>query len=330
MSGDILIIDDSYEDVMILDRLLCEAGYSVRATRSGASGRRAALSKRPDVVLLDIVLPDDDGFAICQQLLAEPLLANVPFIFISALQAVELKARAFESGAVDFIVKPLYGPEVLIRLQHQMERLYLQQAMQENARQNERKRISRELHDSVNQTLFILGASIQALKMDADQMPPAITQQLEYLHQLSQSATAEMRMLLNELRPSQIEDLPMSKLLHQLVDAFRLRMKAEVSVMAMDVALPSAVKHLLYRVTQEALHNASKYANAAHLEVTLVDDGACLHLAIADDGRGFDPNTGATGLGLNLIRERAEQFGMRCDIRSAPNEGTRIEISWER
>lgn len=326
MGSDLLIIEDTYEDIRELDDILQTEGYTVRAARDGVSGVRAARSAPPDLILLDIMLPDQDGFQVCRELRADERLAHIPIIFLSALHDVSLKARAFEAGGYDYLTKPFNCREVLVRVQHQLERVHLRARLQDAARLKERQHVARELHDSVNQTLFVLSATVQSMMMDADALPEDYQAQLAHVNTLSRSALAEMRTLLNELRPSQLRKASIQKLLHQLVDAFRLRLAAEVRVIAVDAPLSAEDKLVLYRIVQEALNNAAKHASAHHVSVAFVDEGSQYRLLVEDDGQGFDPSHIHEGMGLHTMRERAEQHGMSFNLRSALGAGTRIEV----
>ncbi|NUQ07245.1 MAG: response regulator, partial [Anaerolineae bacterium] len=265
--SDILIIGNEYEDILLLRAGLREQGFGVRVARSAASGVRAAHAIMPDLILLDVVLPDQDGFHTCQQLHAAPKLTEVPVIFVSALHDATLKAQAFETGGEDFITKPYHAKEVIVRVQHQLERVRLRQHIRETARLKERQHIARELHDSVSQTLFILNASVQSLMIDKAALPTRTQGQFHDILTLSQAALAEMRTLLYELRPRQIEETPLHQLLHQLADSFRKRIAGELVVVADEGQLPNDIKLGFYRVAQEALNNAAKHARAQHVTI---------------------------------------------------------------
>jgi two-component system sensor histidine kinase/response regulator len=329
MSYEILIVDDKYEDIHILDEILSNDGYLVRVARDGNSGLRAAQYDKPDLIILDVMLPDIDGLTICQQLRADENLSDIPVIIVSAVDDVNLKARAFEVGAYDYVTKPFNQQEILIRLQHQLERVYLHRQIQDNIRVQERHHIARELHDSVNQTLFVMKISAQSLMMDAEKLPPEILAELENLNKLSHSSIAEMRTLLNELRPSQITETPMPKLMQQLVDAYRLRVNAEISLVVNVNNIPDNIKHVFYRITQEALNNVAKYATASHLRVSLMDEELQYRLIIEDDGRGFDVTQKFSGIGLLSMRERAINNNLDFMILSDVGIGTRIEAIWK-
>lgn len=113
---DILIVDDKPENLHVLSTLLTEQGYGVRGVVSGAMALRAVQSAPPHLILLDIMMPEMDGYAVCQQLKADLKTASIPIIFISALDEVFDKVQAFQTGGVDYITKPFQWEEVLARI----------------------------------------------------------------------------------------------------------------------------------------------------------------------------------------------------------------------
>jgi two-component system cell cycle response regulator len=116
----LLIVDDVPDNLRLLGHLLGQQGYRVRKSLSGAAALKAAQLYPPDLILLDILMPGMDGYAVCQQLKADPHTAQVPVIFISALHQVEDKTRAFQQGGVDYITKPFEAAEVLARVRNQI------------------------------------------------------------------------------------------------------------------------------------------------------------------------------------------------------------------
>jgi two-component system, cell cycle response regulator len=119
-SDSILIIDDVPENLRLLSRMLECHGYRVRRSISGKLALHAAQLEPPSLVLLDINMPEMDGYEVCRQLKNDDRTSDVPIIFISALDQVRNKLRAFEMGAVDYITKPFQEPEVLARVQTQL------------------------------------------------------------------------------------------------------------------------------------------------------------------------------------------------------------------
>jgi len=118
--GNILIVDDTPENLQVLSATLSERGYKVRGVINGKMAIRAARSGSPDLILLDIKMPEMDGYEVCTLLKADPKTAEIPVIFISALDEVLDKVTAFQVGGVDYITKPFHVAEVLARIEHQL------------------------------------------------------------------------------------------------------------------------------------------------------------------------------------------------------------------
>ncbi len=115
--GSILIIDDTPENLRILSRLLMYEGYQVCVAIDGAYALDAVRASPPDLILLDIMMPGLDGYETCIQLKADPYTCGIPVIFLSALDDVLDKVKAFEVGGVDYVAKPFQPQEVLARVQ---------------------------------------------------------------------------------------------------------------------------------------------------------------------------------------------------------------------
>jgi PleD family two-component response regulator len=113
----ILLVDDAPANLRLLSQILTTYGYKIRAVTSGPRALEAARASPPDLILLDVMMPDIDGFTTCKQLKAAPETHDIPVIFISALDATEDKIRAFTSGGVDYVTKPFHPEEVLARVQ---------------------------------------------------------------------------------------------------------------------------------------------------------------------------------------------------------------------
>lgn len=119
-NSDILIVDDQPANLRLLSRLLSRKGYEVRQAINGTMALQAVQAKLPQLILLDIMMSDIDGYEVCSRLKANPETADVPVIFLSALDDVLDKVKAFTVGAVDYISKPFQSQEVLARVQHHL------------------------------------------------------------------------------------------------------------------------------------------------------------------------------------------------------------------
>lgn len=114
--GDILVADDQPENVRLLTDVLHTNGYKVRTVLSGNQALQVVESKPPELILLDIIMPDISGFEVCEKLKRNPVTQHIPVIFLSALSNPSDRVKAFEKGGVDYIIKPFFFAEVLCRI----------------------------------------------------------------------------------------------------------------------------------------------------------------------------------------------------------------------
>jgi diguanylate cyclase (GGDEF) domain len=184
--GNILIIDDNPENLRLLSRMLIRRGYEVRQALNGAIALRAIEIQRPDIVLLDIMMPQINGYEVCKSIKDNPETAQIPVIFLSALDEVQNKLKGFAVGAADYITKPFQFDEVLVRVQSQLTlqlarrkiielNRELEQRVKERTQQLEdvhAKLLKKALYDELtslpNRVLFIkhLEATIKGLQTD--------------------------------------------------------------------------------------------------------------------------------------------------------------------
>lgn len=159
--GNILIVDDIPENLRVLSRLLVEAGHKPRPVSSGKAALRAVAAERPDLILLDVMMPEMDGHEVCQRLKADPSAADIPIIFITALNEVDDERKGFDCGAVDYVTKPFSAPLVEARVETQ---LALKWARDELANQNE---ILAERVAAATESLRVAYGQIKALSNEA-------------------------------------------------------------------------------------------------------------------------------------------------------------------
>ena len=116
LTGDILIVDDETPNLQLLTQVLSDAGYrALRSIKRPQSAIESALAQPPNLILLDVRMPEMDGFEVCKHLKQDERTREIPIIFVSALQDVQDRIRGFEAGGADFISKPFQEPEVLAR-----------------------------------------------------------------------------------------------------------------------------------------------------------------------------------------------------------------------
>jgi diguanylate cyclase (GGDEF)-like protein len=152
--GNILVVDDRQENLHCLAMMLANDGYEVRKVRTGKMALVAAQAKLPDLILLDIIMPEMDGYQVCRQLKSNPQTEDIPIIFLSALDRPEDKILGFEAGGADYITKPFQILEVLARVKNQLTLKKLQQQLIE---QNEK--LQREIGDRVRAEIALKKAN---------------------------------------------------------------------------------------------------------------------------------------------------------------------------
>jgi PAS domain S-box-containing protein len=199
----------------------------------------------------------------------------------------------------------------------------------ELASAQERARLAQELHDSVTQALFSMTLTTRSVELLVERDPDAALRMLAELRELEREALAEMRALIFELRPGNLEEDGLVQALRTHAAGVQARTGLPVSCDSQldGERAPLEIESALYRIAQEALHNVVKHAGATRASVELTGSPEGLTLVIADDGAGFDEHSVPAGhLGLAGMRNRAEQIRARFSIESVSGQGTRIEV----
>jgi signal transduction histidine kinase len=194
----------------------------------------------------------------------------------------------------------------------------------------ERNRLARDLHDAVSQTLFSLTLTAEAAAELLDRDPAAARAELDEVRRLAAEARAEMRSLVFQLRPADLEADGLAATLRKHVEVLDRVHPARVELQVQgDAEPPARVQRELYRIAQEALQNALKHSGAGRIAVDLTLAPGATVLAVADDGAGFDPadpGVRSQHLGLTVMQERARAVRGRLELRSAPGQGTTVRV----
>jgi signal transduction histidine kinase len=225
--------------------------------------------------------------------------------------------------------------ERLAALEQLQQELTTREAMRQElmrsivlAQEEERARIARELHDETSQTLTAFSLHLAALRQSA--RTPGMREKLDLLQTLSRQISLDIYRLVRDLRPAQLDDLGLPSALSYLAseNEKRVGMNVSLQVVGDRRRLPSIIETVLFRVAQEALTNASRHSGSKRASLILEYKPDRIHLAVQDEGKGFDPNSDMAlkGLGLMGMRERAKTIGGSLEISSGPGIGTQVEI----
>jgi PAS domain S-box-containing protein len=198
------------------------------------------------------------------------------------------------------------------------------------AQEQERARIGRELHDDINQRLALLVVEMEASKQNPPNSREDISQLLAKLQERLVEVSSDVQSISHQLHSSQLEYLGIVGAMRSFCREFAARQKVEVNFTSHDVpkAVSNEIALCLFRVLQEALHNAVKHSHVRHFEVNLGCSENQLQLTVSDRGAGFDSRTSSKGTGLGLVsmRERVRLVGGTISIDSKPKGGTTIHV----
>jgi signal transduction histidine kinase len=194
--------------------------------------------------------------------------------------------------------------------------------------ENERKSISRDLHDAVGQSMSAVQFELHDLAVALRPYDPHLRERVDGVRQLVESSLAVIRNMALLLRPAMLDDLGLAAALGWLAREIARPTGLRIQVQADDLPpdLPDEHKTCVFRIVQEALHNVQKHANANAAEITVRASDSWLAVTVQDDGRGF-PHARSRGLGLTGMHERAESLGGSVKVTSAPGKGTLIEVA---
>ncbi len=352
----ILMIDDNPVNLRVLTSMLKQSGWRPRPVTSGRLGLQAARNEAPDLILLDLNMPEMDGYEVCEQLKADATLADIPVIFVSALGETLDKVKGFQVGGVDYITKPFQLDEVKARVMAHLElrrqRLLLR-ASYEKLRESERLRdslVHMIVHD-LRSPLAAISAYLDLFGQEAKRKLGPETQEdivnamratrnmVRMINGILDVSKMEAQMMKLDLRECDLAQVVGQSLedLGSLVGTRRLTFE---SPNAPAVAL--ADREIVARIVQNFLANALRFTprdgeirvgvaiEAEHLRIFVADTGpgvpAEFRHSIFDKFVQVDSSASqrglSTGLGLAFCKLAAEAHGGHIGVDSELGQGS--------
>jgi two-component system, sensor histidine kinase and response regulator len=316
--ADILIVDDMPNNLRLLSQMLSEQGYKVRKALNGNWALRAVQSMPPDLILLDIQMPDLDGYEVCRQIKANEKTRDIPVIFISALDEAMDKVLAFEVGGMDYITKPFQIQEVLARVnshlnlqrfqqQLRTQNTQLQQEILERQKAESSLRVflhavSHDLRNPVTGMLMVLQNLLKSSSLERQDNTIGVSRTV--LERMATSCDRQLN-LINSLLETQkrevwggslqCEPVVLYSFIEALVAEWKpMLQKNQATLMHQvptDLPRVSADRNQLWRVFENLLANALKH-NPPGLNLLLkaevcADDHTSLRCTLTDDGVGM-------------------------------------------
>ncbi|KAF3884286.1 MULTISPECIES: diguanylate cyclase domain-containing protein [Nostocales] len=144
-AGSLLIVDDQPNNLRVLASILSQQGYKVRKALNGATALESAQIQPPDLILLDVKMPEMDGYEVCSTLKSLPQICEIPVIFLSAMDSTADKVKAFTVGGADYITKPFEAEEVLARVQQQLTLQWQKQQLQQEIQERKQAQAETQL-----------------------------------------------------------------------------------------------------------------------------------------------------------------------------------------
>jgi len=205
-----------------------------------------------------------------------------------------------------------------------------EESIRQAARQEERTRLARELHDAVKQQLFVIQTAAATVETRFDHDPAGAREGLVQVRASARDALAEMEVMLEQLQAAPLGNVGLIESLKRQCDVLKFRTGAEVTFEAgqlpPDTALEPGAHQAMLRFAQEALANVARHARATRANVSLTTEKALVILAVTDDGSGFDTTAPPTGIGLTSMAARAAEAGGVFELKSAPGAGTTVRL----
>jgi len=202
------------------------------------------------------------------------------------------------------------------------------------AQEEERRRVARDIHDGPAQMMANAVLQVEIVERLLTQDPSAAASELKDLKRIINDSLNDLRRIIFDLRPMILDDLGLAPALRRYTDDFTSRhsLPVEMKVLGVETRIDPIIEVALFRIVQEALHNARKHALASRVVVTLGYGPDAVGVSIEDNGKGFDPNGVSRNwgqsekFGLSGMKERAKLFGGSLDVDTAPGEGTKITV----
>ncbi len=352
--ANILLVDDTPSNLHLLLPMFSQDVYRVRVARNGARALDLVRAEKPDLILLDIVMPDLSGYDVCRQLKADPETADIPIIFLSALHDIENKLAAFELGGVDYITKPFHTAEVLTRVNTHLSLRHLQQQLTQTNNELQRQVLELDAyahtvaHDLKSPIGILIGYA-DFLNTGLENVAPDITHNI--LSALLRSAykineiVEELLLLATIRQQKQIPAQPLD--MWAIVNNAQARLEATTQGIGplAEISLekpetwPVCLGHAPWveEVWINYLSNALKYGEGKPITIGSDIQGEMARFWVRDQGPGltaeeqsklFAPferlkqtRAQGHGLGLSIVRRIVETLAGSVGVESSPGAG---------
>jgi signal transduction histidine kinase len=341
----ILMVDDQPAKLLTYEVILAELGENLIKVTSGREALECLLKNEVALVLMDVSMPELDGFELAEMIRQHPRFQKTPILFISAVRLTDLdRLTGYQRGAVDYVSVPVI-PELLrakvsvfaelFRRAMQLRKLNVELRRLSGRlitmQDEERRRIARELHDGLGQEL--VAAKLLLHRSQQTKSDEIRQEAVDDAVKIIEEGIQQVRSMSHLLHPPLLDEVGLLSALRWYVDGFAQRSGIETSI-EVDPPdfprLPAELETAIFRIVQESLSNVFRHSQARKAHVGLsVEDGHVV-TRVRDDGRGVTESVseqlpGSIGIGIGGMSQRAKEFG--GELRILPGHpGTVVEI----
>ena len=335
----ILLVDDQAAKLLTYEAMLAELGENLIVAQSGMEALECLLKNDIALVLMDVSMPGMDGFETAQMIHQHPRFQNTPIIFVSGIHVTELdRLKGYEHGAVDYVPVPVVPKllrakvKVFVELHRKTRQLEFLNARMTALQDDERRRIARELHDSVGQSLAAIRINSSLVEAESHKLSPNAARCLAQNSAMVDDVTKEIRTISHLLHPPLLDEAGLASALRWYVEGFAQRSKIDAKLdISPDFArLSNEIELCIFRVVQECLTNIHRHACSPTAGIRVGLEGASVRVEIEDTGKGIrlERDSGfissaASGVGLRGMRERLRLLGGTLQLHSSAR-GTRV------
>jgi signal transduction histidine kinase len=342
----ILMVDDQPAKLLTYEAILKELGENLIKANSGREALEHLLKTDIAVVLMDVSMPEIDGFELAEMIRQHPRFQKTAIIFISAVHLTDLdRLKGYQRGAVDYISVPVV-PELLRakvsvfaelhRKTHQLEMLNRELRRLSNSlivtQDEERRRIARELHDGLGQDLVAIKMMLEGMLGQQNSSPPKAAVFAE-AREVLDHAIQQVRSISHLLHPPLLDEVGLQSALQWYLEGLSKRSGIETSIEVRPQDFPRLapeVETAVFRIVQEALTNVFRHSTARKGWVTLVKSDAEVAVSVRDNGKGIpeeicELRPDSIGIGIGGMRQRVKEFGGELRLRNA-SPGTIVEV----
>jgi signal transduction histidine kinase len=338
----ILIVDDDPVIIKLYQVILRKEGFEMDIAETAEDMLKAVGRQKPDIILLDVILPDGTGLELCTQLKKNPEYVGVKIILVSGMEITPAQvAEGIETGADDYLTKPFDPKELLARIKNCLKLKIVEEELRDknkelqqlakhlqNVREEERKFLAREVQEELGQLAAALKMDVDWLALNLSDVPEVQQKRMAHASSTAKIIIQTIRKIASALRPSMLDELGMNASLEWLCKEFITThgVPCRFDPAYDDDGLSIEIKTAFFRITQEALRNIAQHADASKVRISAEVNEKEIRLQITDNGKGFDVMQQKNTIGLVGIRERVMAVNGRLDVKSQPGEGTTVSI----